>query len=448
MNKHLQLNNLKIDLPKFLSVSFALFGFGILIFSIFNYWFHVPVLHLQANNEAIVNFNDLTATLIYKAILVILLPLSLVLSLKIHEKAIFFSRLLGIILAILLFYPFFLMYISVDDYAKIAWLQAQHKDFAWLGGDVFTNQELNNIDFKRLIYIINYANQFNIIQIPHSYDYLLQFSRLREFIEWFGYTAAFNLFVAKGWFLALGGTLLLLMHLYHLNKENLYFMTKAFLLMFFNLSLYVLIILFTTTHFIDKAHKANMFGFHEESLKMLNIAAQILPMIKVDSYFIYQRGLIKSQLNINDNETKYYRAILTKNSGFYENSLQQLHSLLNQKNLDINLKRQVLRILLIIGINNINSMQLERGIKILEKVLKHNPIDLKANYALQLAYLRNDELDKLDELIIRFKGIYKYFNTLSKKSLLAFAVENAEISAYLHNDIEKSWQLHYEKSRP
>jgi hypothetical protein len=91
----------------------------------------------------------------------------------------------------------------------------------------------------------------------------------------------------------------------------------------------------------------------------------------------------------------------------------------------------------------LNSGEFPNAIDALGEVLRVEPTNVKANYALELAYLRSARFEALPPLAARMRDIYHYLGTLTKVPVLGINEENVAMAAFLKGDAvaaHRAWQ--------
>jgi hypothetical protein len=75
------------------------------------------------------------------------------------------------------------------------------------------------------------------------------------------------------------------------------------------------------------------------------------------------------------------------------------------------------------------------AIQTLEGVLRRDPCDIKASYAIQLAYLRTGDSTAVRGLGLRMRSTYAFFNSLDRLPVIGAVEENVMYAAYLSGDV-------------
>ena len=116
-------------------------------------------------------------------------------------------------------YPYFVMVRSPENSADAAWLQAQHDNLTWLGGDIYANAEYANMGWKSKTYLIDIPKQLSVIDLPSWSPWEIGVHRCEDLMQWLGYSNAFCQYMGQGWAMAIvGGVFLFLASLQSQGK--------------------------------------------------------------------------------------------------------------------------------------------------------------------------------------------------------------------------------------
>ena len=81
-------------------------------------------------------------------------------------------------------------------------------------------------------------------------------------------------------------------------------------------------------------------------------------------------------------------------------------------------------------------------------MLREEPCNLKANYGLQLAYLRTGRRAELGSLVRRIEATYAYFQMPTKEIVLASSHENEMLAALRRGDMESTFRYAVKAKKP
>jgi hypothetical protein len=110
--------------------------------------------------------------------------------------------------------------------------------------------------------------------------------------------------------------------------------------------------------------------------------------------------------------------------------------------------REAVRAILREGTHALNGGRYDSACEWLEFVLREEPCNLKANYALQLAYLRTDRLADVVWLVRRIEATYAHFQMPTKDIVLALSHENEMFAALRAGDADKTFDAAIRTKKP
>jgi tetratricopeptide (TPR) repeat protein len=200
---------------------------------------------------------------------------------------------------------------------------------------------------------------------------------------------------------------------------------------------------------VNAAQARTRVGDYAGALRQLELAGRILPVLREDTYFVAQTGLLHHLLGRDDTpEGRLYRAVLLEKSGRDLEAADGYAALLRELPRSSACAREAARALLRCGLNDLNSGRVGLAIEELEAVRSYEPINLKANFTLQLAYLRTGRADELPDLVDQLRATYAWFQSPAKKPVLAFAHHNLFVAALQDGDASEALRQHRKSLRP
>ena len=182
---------------------------------------------------------------------------------------------------------------------------------------------------------------------------------------------------------------------------------------------------------LDSATRATWTGDYGLALSSLERAAAVLPVLRENTAYVAQMGLLQYRLGHRDTpEAQLYMAGQCERQSRCFEAESLCLRLLERERLSNAIRRECVRALLRRGIHDLNGNQTEHAIRLLERVVAEEPENLKANYALQLAYLRVGRHGELRELVDRMQWVYACFQVPTVRPVLATAHENLCLAHY------------------
>ena len=327
---------------------------------------------------------------------------------------------------------------------EAAWLHAQHESLTTTSGDIYASQENGDILWRQRTDVVNRPINAEVLRLPEWNASTFAWGRFQEMMGWLGFSPWFGLFLRKGWVLALSGaTACLVTSRRRLDDRAIFRIGRdAAALLAGMLALAVLPPLISGC-LVVKAKRAVAVGDYSRARRLLEAAAFWTPTIREDGRFIFQAGLFDSALKLETPEARYYQARVSEEHGFALQARSGYLSLLSEGEGSRSVKRACVRAVLRQAISAFDTGEVESAIRGLEHVLRADPCNLKANYALQLAFLRKRDAEGVSWLKERMEETYRYFNTPTKEVVLANASENLAFACYLRNDVSgamKAWK--------
>jgi tetratricopeptide (TPR) repeat protein len=351
------------------------------------------------------------------------------------------AMLAGAFLAAQLLFPFAVMSLEPRLSAAANWLHIQHENLVWLGGDLHTNLEAGRNAWKEEVYLVDTPRQINVIRMPSSRLGAFQFGRLMTWFEALGYSNRFCQFVGRGWLAAVFGTVFLIVAEClpdgRLARGRVLRSLAAFAItLTVGLAAATIPMLLSASE-IDRARTDVAEGRYTEADRHLERAARFLPALREDTFFVAQRGVLDFRRGRDDTpEGQLFHANLLERQGRYAQALERYQGLLTTTPAGGAVHREALRAVLRAAIHAVNGGRNDQGITLFEQVLREDPCNIKANYSLQLAYLRGRRRVELERLVARLAAVYRHFQMPTKAIVLSSSYENCMLAAYRDHDIE------------
>ncbi len=430
-------------MPAFLAFVTGALGYVLLFGAAFLPWFRVPGSRMIDGVATIVGVEPHLA--IAFKVLCVLAILAAGLTRHITRSRVHVARLITLLLVALFFFPYLLMVWSPRVAAQAGWLQTQHESMSWLGGDIYGEQEIKDVDFKNHVEVADAEMPVAAFHLPSWSPSTMQWSRLPELVEWLGFSNRFCQFVNKGWFVALAGAAFALVPLcrgargfrFHIGET----IAKTGMVSLSVGTLAALTPLFATGFLITFAREAAQRGEPAASLQWLQRAAHLLPAIQQDTEFLAQQGLLENRLGIPTRTAALHRARQLDHQGFSTQARHEFDAILAAVPPDSALHRETVSALLRSSIRALNSGQAEAAVATLDCVLAHDPCNVKALYTLQLACLRASQFERVPVLVARMDAVYRYFSTKTKTPVIASAYENGALAEYLRGHADEALAL-------
>lgn len=351
----------------------------------------------------------------------------------------------SVVLTAQLFFPCIVMAWEPSLSARANWLQIQHENLTWLGGDLCTNLEYSRKSWKDGVYLVDTPRQINVVRMPSSGLGAFQFGRSIVWFETLGYSNRFCQFVNRGWIAAVTGmTLLILGECLpggRLNRTRCVRSTGAIVATFGVGVLLVSGPVIASARALESARNAAARGLFLEAESHLARAIIALPSLQEDTFYVAQSGLIDYRLGRTDTLAgRLFAANLRERQGEYTQAITEYLRLLDDCPKGTAVHREALRAVLRFGTHALNGGRFDRAREWLERVIEDEPCNLKANYALQLAYLRSGRRVDVERMVRRIELEYAYFQMPNKGIVLALSHENELFAALREGDMDATYR--------
>jgi tetratricopeptide (TPR) repeat protein len=430
-----------------LSLAVRCLGVAALVLSLVAKWFQLPeTVKLGPGLAPVVVGREAPATYAFKLIVAGAL-LAFLFRSRPRIAAVTRTPAHAALLVVMLLFPHAVMVWCPVTGAKASWLHTQHQSLTWFGGDLFALQETKDRDWKSHVYAADVLDQATTMNVPALNPDPVPFGGLRDSLDWLGYSNSFCQFVRAGWELAIAGCFLLVLAPFcrggppdRLRRAIAVGVLKAGAATACVGGLLALAPAVLAATELDRARLAAERGWTELALERLQFATRMLPIVGQESDVAVQEGLLEEALGRDTPEAALYRAKVLQGLGRFEEAETLFESLVVGPGPGP-VRREASRGLLRRGIRELNSGETNSAVVTLETVLDVDPCNVKANYVLQLAYLRAGRFDTIDDLVARMRATYKFFHDDTKMPVLAAAQENAAYAAYLQDDVPTAHAL-------
>jgi hypothetical protein len=352
------------------------------------------------------------------------------------------------------FFPYFVMVWDPAVAARASWLYMQHLSLVWPGGDFSTDQEfVAQSLWKDRINVSDTPWQVNVTKASMWGPGMFQLGQLSMLVEAFGYSDGFCQFIRPGWFVAMAGALGVLLSECIaggvLRPRRVLIALRAGVWAGVAGCAVAAVPLVAAALTLDRAREATARGSYEAAERHLRRAAAVLPAIGQDTDYVVQLGLLHWRLDrLESAHARAFLASMLDRQGRSAQALEISLDLLGRVPRDSAVHREACRAVFRAGIAALNAGRADRAIDLLEAVLAQEPCDLKANFALQLAYLRTSRRRDLDLLAKRIEAVYGYFQFPTKALVLASSRENQHFAAFQAGDLDAAVVHAYKAKHP
>ncbi len=408
-------------LPKVANFAAAGGALLLVIIGLMQPWLAVPVIQ-----DGGFTTQDSHLTLFFKLALFALFFLFLIASKGRRKglgKKLSFAALLSLLTII--WFPSWVTMRDAKVMGDAAWLQQQHDNLTWLGGDVYRAHSERSDGWGGGVNAQDPPSRLALYRPP---DGSLSPERVTDWIWWLGYGPGFTQFVGKGWFYSLFGFSLGLTCLIgHTWRKDLRaarlllrkLSSRGGLILFLLFSVNLIIIVKTGRSL--KASKASLtLGDHQASLDHLQAALHSLPSLKCDSGVLRQLGYLDLKNDQTSVNTHLYAINHYEEEGYYGRARDLLaKTTAHWESLPPNSTRELLRHEVRVAVNEMNSGRYQQAGQRLDRVIWRNPTVLQARFHRQLIALHSGELAKCREMNASLIDLYRFFKSKNKRGVIA-----------------------------
>ncbi len=347
-------------------------------------------------------------------------------------------------------YPYFVMIRSPVIAAEATYIQSQHDNLTWLGGDIYANAEYGNKGWKSKCYIIDAPNQLSVVELPSWSPWEIGLHRCEDLMLWLGYSNAFCQFAGKGWALAILGSSLLLLTTFSSGGELNFSRVGISIACLTCASLLAMLVgwslPFQAAREIRLASLKFSSGEVCQSGKHLDNAVTLLPVLGQDTYYVAQRGVIDLELGVSSDYATLRHAIGLEANGRYDQAFTQLKQLCRSEVVAV--RREAQRAMLRFAIQDYNCARFELARDRFHEVFRYQPCNVKLIYLLQLQAIRESRIDDINSMRDWMYAVSDRFNFGTKKVLRAVVQQNAVLGAGMAGDADEIWEAQKKAKRP
>lgn len=328
-------------------------------------------------------------------------------------------------LLVLLWFPSWVTMRDTKVMGDAAWLQQQHDNLTWLGGDVYRAHSERSDGWGGGVNAQDPPSRLALYRTP---DGSLSPDRVTDWIWWLGYGPAFTQFVGKGWFYSVFGFFLGLVCLigYSWRKDLAAarsllrsLLSRSGLLAVLLLSVNVLLI-GGSGRALNHSKSALASGDYQESERHLKKAIKWLPTLGCDSGVLRQLGYLGTKSGVSSPNSSLYAINHFEEEGYYSRARDLLAKESEDwKSIPHDTARELLRHEVRVAVNEMNSGRYQQAGARLDRVIMRNPTVLQARFHRQLVALHTGELQVCREMNSSIIELYRYFKSKNKRGVIA-----------------------------
>lgn len=422
----------------------SLCGLACMSCSVFGDWFVVPTGSVTDGGlEAIQGLESRFTPFFKCATLIVCVVVAMTWALRLRARhADAGIAVLGMVM--LLFFPYAVIVWEPELSAKAGWLQMQHENLTWLGGDVYRAQEYKLLPTKLRLYISDVPRQLTVLKLPSWSIEEFGLHRVKYLVQWLGYTNTFCQFVAPGWFLALLGNVALLLACLFEGRELKVMRIRTQVQRFAFVAVVSCGVAWSwpicASRDLSAAARDVHRGHHANALEKLGMAGRLFPPLQQDTWFVVQLGLSEYRAGRDTSHARLYQAGLMERGGQKQLANDMLRQVMAQSDTNSAVYREACRGLLRQAIRSLNSGHDKRAIREFESVLRAEPCNIKALYSLQMAHARLGHSDLVDRYRSQMEKVYSFASFPNRKVVLAAAAELAFITSSKGQQVDDAFR--------
>jgi hypothetical protein len=434
---------------RWLFAGLAVLGFACILLSSQVAWMSVPL----ADHRHAISAKDIVAaepecTQAFKIIMVAGLMLMIATAIPKLHWGIASSLVASTMLVTAISFPYAITLYSPRLSADAAWLQMQHDNLIWLGGDINLSAESGHAFWGNKIYSNDIPRQIKVATIPTQPTWFPRLDQASDLILWLGYGEAFCQFSRRGWTLAVLGWSMFLLVSIQIQGDVILRRIGVSLVCVSVLAFLVIAAAWgRTMSAASKVQEAAILTSHRQysdALEQLELACQRLPTLSQDTYYIAQRGLLESRLGKATHYTALFEAVGTERRGQYDVAFESFQQLAEVD--DPAIVRESLRAILRYAIQDFNSGRTELATHRFKFVLERQPCNFKAIYLLQICYLCQNQVSEVESMSQWMDKATDHLSFHSKRIFRATTERYAAIAASQGSDPVRTW-IHHRKAK-
>ena len=329
---------------------------------------------------------------------------------------------------LLWWYPQWVIVQDAQTSGDAAWLQQQHDNLTWLGGDVFRAHSERYNEIQLATNMQDPPTFLAAFRTPIDSLTTLGIEELPEAIWWFGLNPSFSQFVGRGWFFAWLGTSAFGMSAFGLlknvpNKGRRKLLKKAGIAL--GLSSCVLITsaltpVLNASRNLRTAKEATLEGDYQKSLNSLDKAQDWMPALRFDTSIILQKGRLETLLHHDTTCAHLYQIWRLEKQGHGGRAKELLQNL-DQERADLprEWQRELSRAWMRVTIDDFNAGRLSEAHLQFGRLCEIEPTAIQARFHHQLTSLQVGDIAYNRRRQLEIKTLYGPYLRKNKRGVIS-----------------------------
>ncbi len=403
---------------KLMLAAVFILGFACIVASVMSTWFAIPTLVEVSGTQQIVAV-DSPITVVFRTITALVTLTIVAIWWMRPDRRQWATGVAAFGLVVLLLFPHCQMVWQPTITSQAAWLQIQHENLTWFGGDIFRGQELEGTPAQIQLYLSDSPRQVSVLKLPNWTLSNFGLELLPIVCEGLGYTNTFCQFASVGWPLAVGGLTCLLLVTTFQNQRlsvpriRIAVQTIACCGVLGGVSAGDAP--FVASLRVQQAANTTHRGDHLKALEQLNAAADVWPPLKEDTWFVAQTGLLESLAGIESASARLHEARSLEDAKQFDPAVHAYREIASTYGNSIAVRREATRGILRYAIRALNSGEIAKSLAGFEDVLTLEPCNIKSLYGLQVAYRWTAQDAASKAIHRRFANVYAHLHFPNKE---------------------------------
>ncbi|YCM42718.1 hypothetical protein V2O64_15500 [Verrucomicrobiaceae bacterium 227] len=334
----------------------------------------------------------------------------------------------AIVLPVIFWYPQWVIIHNSETSGEAAWLQQQHDNLTWLGGDVYRAHSERAVEVGMALNMQDPPLKLAAFRAPMVGVTSVGIAEVPDLIWWFGYNPAFSQFAGKGWFMAWMGVLFMGIggfgFLRGSGGKRRKTLLKRSAFAGGGVTLVVLISgfvpIWAAGSALKEARSRALAGEWETAVASLDRAEQWMPALGFDTGIIFQRGRLEGLMGGGGPCAKLYEAWELEKAGHGGRAELVLEELeLERDFLPRVWARELSRSWLRVAVDDFNSGRVGKAGKRFGWLYEEEPLALQVSFHRQLISLQNERVEVNRQCRERIENVYRTFLRREKKGVIA-----------------------------
>ncbi|MFT6861920.1 MAG: hypothetical protein ACJAVK_000473 [Akkermansiaceae bacterium] len=334
----------------------------------------------------------------------------------------------AVVLPVILWFPQWVIVHDSETSGEAAWLQQQHDNLTWLGGDVYRAHSERAIEGGMALNMQDPPLKLAAFRAPMVGVTSVGIAEVPDLIWWFGYNPAFSQFAGKGWFMAWMGVLFIGMGGFGFlrgseGKRRRALLKQAALTggaVTGIVAIAGFVPVWAAGSALTKARTQTLAGDWQPAIASLDRAEQWMPALAFDTGIIFQRGRLESLMGGSGPCAKIYQVWELERAGHGGRAELLLEDLeLKRELLPRVWARELSRSWLRVAVDDFNSGKVGKAGARFDLLYEKEPVALQIGFHRQLISLQKDVVVENRECRERIEKVYKTFLRREKKGVIA-----------------------------